>query len=146
MNFKDSASNGNADVREQLNQITERNARLYAELNAIDDRREKFEKASSTCRHEPSSMYGGLYDIEEVDDGGRLIERSERGVMDAFVPVGELPDVLRDLVESGAEEALDAPLDIGKKPFERLPHEMQLTELRLRGAHRPAVLIRRRAV
>jgi|GEM_PF-4474024 len=123
----------------------DRNAALYDALNAIDDRREKLVKASSTCRHEPSSAYGGLYDVEEIDDGGRLIERVERGIDAPFVPVAELPDFLRELIEPGIEEIASAPLDIAAKPFERLPHEMQLLELRLRGAHRPAVLVRRRA-
>ena len=124
--------------------LAERNAADYRAMNDIDDRRERLIKADSTGRHEPSALYGGLYHVEEVDDGGRYLVRRERGTRDAFVPVAELPAHLLTLIEPGDSEEVSAPLDIGKKQFERLPPEMQLNELRLRGAHRPAVIVRRR--
>ncbi len=126
---------------------TDRNAYIYNALNDIDDRRERIERASSTGRHEPSSAFGGLYHVEEVDDGGRLIERHERGIVDAFVSVADLPDTLRELVEPGVEELANAPLDIGKKPSERLPSEPQIEEIRylaMNRENRPAVILRRK--
>ena len=122
---------------------TDLNALSYKQMNDIDDRRERIERAASTGRHEPSSAFGGLYDVEEVDDGGRLIERRERGVVDAFVPVAELPDSLRQSLEAGEDELPNAPLDMAAKPFARLPHEMQIVAMRSRHADRPLVLRRR---
>lgn len=127
-----------------MKNIIDRNAALYNALNDIDDRRERLIKASSTGRHEPASAFGGLYDVEDVDDGGRLIERTERGVEAAFIPVAELPDCLRLLIETGDEVVASASLEVDKETLERMPHEMRLDELRLRGAHRPAVIVRRR--
>lgn len=105
----------------------ESNAVLYKQLNDLDDQRERLIKASSTGRHEPSAMFDGLYDIEEIDDGGRLIERRERSADPAFVPVSELP--------ASAKHRPFAPT--GKKPGAPMAAAAHVRD------DRPAVLRRR---
>ena len=81
---------------------------LYKALNEMDDRRERLVNASSTGRHEPSSMFGGLYSVEEIDDGGRIIERREPS---AFVAVSDLPNAakFRDAAPTGRKRSDGQP-------------------------------------
>lgn len=85
-------------------------------LNEMDDRRVRTEKALSTGRHEPASLYGGLYAVEEVDDN--LIERVERPIEDAFIPLNQLPASakFRDPVPYGRSPATEAAVPAVAKP------------------------------
>ena len=112
---------------------TDAKAALYGMLNDLDDRREKRLKASATGRHEPSSAYGGLYDVDEVDDGGRFVERRERSAKGVFVPTADLPDAPADAVEED-EIDLDFPTVVAARTSGPLP-----------AGIRPAVIVRRRA-
>jgi len=125
MNFIDSAT-GSHDRSKKLREEAERNAALYAMLNAIDDRREKMLKASSTGRHEASSMYDGLYEADELDAGGDLVERRERGISGEFVPVHELPQKAK----------LHHAAPTGKKPVDAKAKRAVRDD-------RPLVLVRR---
>ena len=125
-----------------MKNLAESNAALYNALNDIDDRRERGLKAASTCRHEPSSAYGGLYDVEEVDDGGRLVERRERGVVAPFIPVAELPEYLMDA--EAPEADLVEPADV---PPTASDDEPRIEEIRYLSSREGGmqVLLRRRS-
>jgi len=130
--------------------LAERNAALYKMLNDIDDRRERFLRKLSAGPHEPCSAFGH-YDVEDVDDGGRLIERRERGIGMKFIPVTELPASLTEMIVPNDEALEPAHVpglpDTSDKPVIQMSNEMWLEEVRhlTAGTQRPSVRRRRRS-
>lgn len=104
-------------------------------LDDADDRRERAEKASSTGRHEPTSIYDGLYTVDEIDDGGRIIMRVERGVEGVFVPVTELSGTMN----------LDETDELDEEMTYVEPATVRRSTAIVRATSNPAVLIRRGA-
>jgi len=125
MNFIDSAT-GNRDRSKKLREEAERNAALYAMLNALDDRRERMNAIMSQGPHEPVHAYGGLYHVDDLDAGGDLVERRERGIGGQFVPVHELPQRAK----------LHHAAPTGKKPVDAKPTRAVRDD-------RPLVFVRR---
>jgi hypothetical protein len=130
-------------VTQNIAALTERNIALYKALNDLDDSRECYVRALSSGPHEACTAYGH-YDLEEVDDGGRLIERRERGIGKKFIPVSELPATLEpddDSLET--EHVLDMP-DTGEKPLTHGPSELQMEDVRYLVSTSRITVIRRR--